>query len=75
MAKPSLTKLRAIKKEADAPGSELKRTTVLLPFSMIILLEEERLARKREGESVSTSALIRAAVTQMYGSKRNRGSR
>lgn len=39
MVKPSLTKLRAIKKEADAPSDELKRTTIMLPFSMIILLE------------------------------------
>ena len=70
MVKPGLTKLRAIKKEADAPSDELKRTTIMLPFSMIILLEEERLERKRLGTNISTSALIRRAITRVYGGKR-----
>jgi len=74
MAKPSLTKLRAIKKEADAPGDELKRTTVMLPFSMIIQLEEERLARKRAGDNVTMSSLIRSAILQTYGT-RKRGAK
>ncbi len=73
MTKPSLSKLRAIKKEAAAPGDELKRTTVMLTHSMIIQLQERRLARKKAGENVTVSSLIRAAITATYGEKRRRG--
>jgi len=70
MTKPSLSKLRAIKKEAAAPGDELKRTTVMLTHSMIIQLEERRLARKKAGENVTVSSLIRSAIVQAYGKRK-----
>jgi len=75
MTKPSLSKLRAIKKEAAAPGDELKRTTVMLTHSMIIQLEERRLTRKKAGENVTVSSLIRSAIVQAYGSKRKGGAK
>jgi len=60
--KPSLAKLRAIQAETNKASDELKRTTVMLPHSMIIKLEEKRLDHKRAGENVTVSALIREAI-------------
>ena len=50
---------------ASEPAQELVKATFYLTPDLVMKLEQLRLARKRRGEKVDKSALVREAIAQL----------
>ena len=51
--------------QASEPAQELVKATFYLTPDLIMKLEQVRLIRKRKGEKVDKSALVREAIAQL----------
>ena len=63
---PAVTETRMpASQHASEPAPELVKATFYLTPELIMKLEQVRLARKRRGEKVDKSALVREAIAQL----------